>query len=379
MKLNKQFNPLFFQASLAAGGVALMPFNFLQFAVPHGKGLIQLSGILWTELSQIQMALYSVLVAVMFIAIIVHAFFTAVFLKSMIEWIIDRKAPAELINDPYKNVTIFPIVGSLAMSANVFWAPVGFFIPQVAEGLQSLMLPSLIYFVILWGALFILEWKVIKVWFMKSVETDKFNFIWLLDVFAFGLVSLTGSGIASTSTNPQIATFAFAGTVLTVVIGLIMLAVKLVFLIASLIKTKKLPDNPILPAFFVVVPIACLYGLSLFRLVSYFQKSLGIDISKISSAVMNSSYAIAIVWIACTLYLLGHYFKNHFLKSNYSAPQWSIVCAIVGSQVLGVYVQGLYIHKFYLAVLNYFSVILAVIAYSLILIKFFKSLAPVKS
>lgn len=42
-----KFTPLIFQASLAAGGVALMPFNYLQFAVPHGEGLIKLSDISW--------------------------------------------------------------------------------------------------------------------------------------------------------------------------------------------------------------------------------------------------------------------------------------------------------------------------------------------
>jgi hypothetical protein len=45
------------------------------------------------------------------------------------------------------------------------------------------MIPSLIYFVVLWSALFVLEWKVIKVWFTKSVDIDKFNFDWLLYIF----------------------------------------------------------------------------------------------------------------------------------------------------------------------------------------------------
>ena len=49
------------------------------------------------------------------------------------------------------------------------------------------MIPSLIYFVVLWSALFALECKVIKVWFTKSVDIDKFNLDWLFDV---GLVSI---------------------------------------------------------------------------------------------------------------------------------------------------------------------------------------------
>ncbi len=325
MKLNNQFNPLFFQGALAAGGVALMPFNFLQFAIHHGKGLIKFSDIVWASLSATQMVLYGTLVGIMFISIIAHIALTVIFLKGLIGWLSNKKLATELMNDPYKNMTIFPIIGSLAMSANVLWAPVGFFVPQISAGLQSLMMPSLIYFVVLWSALFALEWRVIKVWFTKSVDIDKFNFVWLLDVFAFGLVSLTGSGIAITSENTQIVGFAVIGTALTILIGLSMLAVKLVHLIIAQIKVRKLPDAPILPAFFLVVPITCLFGLSLFRLASYFQTVLSIDLSRSSSIIMNFSYAIAIVWVASTVFLLGYYFKNQFLKSNYSATQWGMV------------------------------------------------------
>lgn len=129
-----------------------------------------------------------------------------------------------------KNVTIFAIIASLAMSINVFWAPVGFFVPQVSAGLQSLMMPSLVYFGVLWVILLALELKVIKVSFTEAADTNKFNFIWLLDVFAFGLVNLAGSGVAATAGNPLIAGLAAAGTIFTLIIGLFILVAKIVYL-----------------------------------------------------------------------------------------------------------------------------------------------------
>jgi len=323
--LKDQFNPLFFQASLAAGGVALMPFNFLEFAIPHNEGLINFSDIIWTSLSSLQMVYYSLLIVIMFAAVLIHIALTLVFFRYLVSWIKNRQATEELINDPYRNVTIFPIVGSLAMSANVIWAPVGFFIPQVAAGLQSLMLPSLIYFGLLWVALYVLEFRLIRVLRKNTINIEKFNFIWLLDVFTFGLVSLTGSGIAITTSNPSIATFAVIGTVITLIIGLIMFFIKLLYLISTQIKVRKLPDAAVLPAFFLVVPIACLYGLSLFRISSYFQTYLSIDTSGMSMFIMNSSYVIAVAWVVLTVYLLWYYFRNEFIKSKYSAPQWGIV------------------------------------------------------
>ena len=48
MKLSIKVHPLLFQSSLAAGGVALMAFDYLQFAIPHGKGLITFFSISWS-------------------------------------------------------------------------------------------------------------------------------------------------------------------------------------------------------------------------------------------------------------------------------------------------------------------------------------------
>lgn len=46
---------------------------------------------------------------------------------------------------------------------------------------------------------------------------------------------------------------------------------------------------------------------------------------------------------------------------------------MVGSQVLGVYVQGLYMNHWSLRLLNLLSIVLAVIIYTLVFIKFYKA------
>lgn len=356
-----------------------MPFNFLQFAIPHGKGLIKFSDMVWASLSGLQVVLYSTLIAMMLISVIAHAVLTFIFLKGMVGWLANKGTTTELMNDPYKNVTIFPIIGSLAMSANVFWAPAGFFVPQISSNLQSLMLPSLIFFGGLWISLFILEWNRFKVWGKQPVDMGKFNFVWLLDVFAFALVSLAGSGIASTSENTQIAGIAVMGTVLTVAVGLLILFAKFSFLIKPIIKREALPSVPILPAFFVMIPITCLFGISLFRLTSYFQKVFSYDLSGVLPVIIVLSYVFSMVWLIFTVYLLRYYFKNLFLKSDFSAPQWGMVCALVGSQVLGVYVQGLYLKSPFLAAINFISILLAVTIYLLLFTKFIRALSPVRN
>jgi hypothetical protein len=325
MKFNIKFHPLLFQASLAAGGIALMPFNYLQFAIPHGKGLIKLSDIVWSALSGVEAALYFSLVAIMMVSTIVHLTLTFVFFKGLVSWVRNKKEYDAFMSDSYKNVGIFPVIASLAMSANVFWGPIGFFVPQVSSNLQALMLPSLIFFGVLWVFLLKLEFKVIKTWLTESVDLSKFNFIWLLDVFAFGLVNLTGTGIAAMSGNKVIAGIAAFSSIFTLSIGFFLLVIKLVYLIYNQIKKDGLPDNPVLPAFFLVLPITCLYSLSFYRMAMYLQNFFSIDVKGVSFFIVNFSYVITIAWGALTLYLLSDYFKNYFMKSDFSPPQWGMV------------------------------------------------------
>jgi hypothetical protein len=373
MKFNIKFNPLVFQAALAAGGVSLMPFNYLQFAIPHDKGLIKFSDISWSTLTSVQAVLYILLIATMLVFIVIHFSLTVIFLKSLISWLMNKGEYKNFISDPYKNVGIFAITSSLAMTANVFWAPVGFFIPQVSSNLQALMLPSLIFFSLLWIVLIGLEFKVIKSLLLNRVDTKKFNFTWMLDVFSFGLVSLAGSGIVSMSSSKEIAWIAAFELFFILVIGILLLVAKFSYLVYLQIKSNKLPDHPILPAFFIIIPITCLYGVSFYRAALYLDSYLAFDVKSISAFIINASYAITILWAVSTLYFIRDYLQNHFIKSEFSPPQWGMVCGFVGFQVLGVYVHGFFLGYSIISVLNYISVILAVIVYTLIAIKFMRS------
>ena len=325
MKPKKPFHPLYFQASLAAGGITLMCFNYLQFAIPHGGGLITLSDISWNTLTGGQWALYFPLVAIMFSFIIVSLLLTVVYLKDLISWVAAKEEYEEFINNPHKNVGIFAVISSLAMTLNVFWAPIGFFIPQVSSNLQRYMLPSLIFFGILWFFLIKLEIKVVKNWLTESVDVRKFNFIWLLDVFAFALVSLAGSGVASLSSNSEIAAIATFASIFTISVGFVIFLAKMGYLIYLQLQSEKLPDKPVLPAYFLVIPITCLFGISLFRIAMYMQTYLSINMSGLSFFIINFSYVITISWGVFTFYLLSNYFKNEFISSDFAFTQWGIV------------------------------------------------------
>lgn len=374
MKL--KFNPLLFQASLSAGGVALMPFNFLQFSVPHEKGLVKWSDLVWQNMSYTEIALYAPMVAIMFIFVIVHFGLTLLFLTGLFPWLLNRTEFSSYINNSKINTNLFAIIASLSMSANVLWGPTGFFIPHVSTNLQFYLTLSLFFFALLWLALFAAEAKIIKAWIIKPLDLNQFSFTWLMDVFAFALVNLTGTGIAASAQNATVASLAAFASIFSLVAGSFILLIKLGILIYLQLKAARLPDKAVIPSFFIVIPITCLLGLSYYRIAAYAQVQFGIDLTALSFFLVNFAYVFTITWGIAALAVLAGYFRHEFKSAPFSAPQWGLVCALVGSQVLGVYVYGYYFKQIVLASVNYASTMAAVLIYFFVMSKFIRDFKP---
>ena len=320
------FTPFVFQVPLAAGGIALMAFNYLQFAVPHGKGLIKLSDIPWDRLTMEQTALYLPLIGIMLVFSLVNIISIAVFVRSLLRWLSDKTEYTKFMSaPPTTNIGILVPIASLSMSANVVLAPLAFFIPELASNIQALMMPALVFYGFLLFALLKLEVKLLKVWFTRPMDTSKLNFVWLIDAFAFGLVNLTGSGIATLSSNAAIASIAAFASFFALGVGLLLFVFKFTFLIYSQIKSARFPQNPALPSYFLIVPITCLFGFSLYRMTLYAGTHYQVDVKDLSFMLINVSYVITIGWGVFSLFLLRSYFTNYFYKSEFSPTMWAIV------------------------------------------------------
>jgi len=110
-------------------------------------------------------------------------------------------------------------VAFMAFNAQVILAPLAFFIPKLSSNVQALMLPGLVFFGILWFTLFRLEFKLLKIWLSQPMDVTELNFVWLIDVFTFGLVSLTGTGIAAMSSNREISSIAAFASLFALSVG----------------------------------------------------------------------------------------------------------------------------------------------------------------
>lgn len=322
----RNFSPFNFQAPLAAGGVTLMAYNWLQFAIPHGDGPLAYADIGWASLTAVQTGLYGVLAGIMFVLTLVNLLLTTVFSYDLVKWLASRRGYQEFMSGPTTRITgIFVPIASLAMTMAVVFATAPFFIPAVSAHIQALMMPGLVAFSALWLTIFVLESRMLKMWLGQPTDTSKLNFVWLLDVFAFGLVGLAGTGLASTADGRAIASTSAFMSVAAVGFGTLLLAGKMALLLYVQLKARSLPEHQVQPAFFLLAPITCLYGISYYKIMVYLQKWFEIDVKVPSYFLVTLLYGVAMTWAIFTVYLLGDYFRNYFRKSDYFPTQWAMV------------------------------------------------------
>lgn len=321
-----KFSPFNFQAPLAAGGVTLMAFNWLQFAVPHGPGPLKLSDIHWASLPASQMGLWGLFAGIMLVLTVLNLLLTIVFLKDLAHWVATGDGYREFMSGPPSRITgIFVPIASLAMSMAVVFASGPFFIPAISANAQVLVLPGLVLFASLLVATFWLESRVIKLLASRPLDTASLTFVWLLDVFAFGLLALAGTGLASLAADRGIATTVAFTAMLVLGVGTVLLVGKLAVLLHAQVKSRTLPENQLLPAFFLVVPITCLYGLSYYRVMLLLQTWFALDVKVPSYALIIGGYIVAVAWALVTVYLLRNYFRRYFRTSEYFPTQWAMV------------------------------------------------------
>lgn len=240
------FNPLAFLASLGAGGIAIMPFAFLQYTYSHGSGLIARSQIASSDMVSFW---FLFLEAVMIIFAVLHLVLTIVFTKQLITWL-KTKSFKEMLNSPLKNSALLAPFISLAMTMNVFIGPVRFFIPQMAENLQSFMAPALVFWLVIWGFLIWTEVKLLKISFAKGFDVTKISFGWLLHPFALGMVTVVGMGIAAMAQDHIVADTAVFFSLISGSMGIFLLTVKMIMIFKSHFSAEDLPDRQFLPSFF---------------------------------------------------------------------------------------------------------------------------------
>jgi Voltage-dependent anion channel len=337
----KRFSPMLFLASLGAGGIAVSGFGFMQNTIAHGPGLLNISQVGYGALPIGMELIYRLLELKMIVFSVLHLALTGIFLVKLNHW---RKTPAfaEVAGDPLRNSMLVTPFISITMTLNVFLGPVRYFFPPIAENLQALMLPGMIAWSLIWGALMLVEIWMLKTAFAKSYDVNKIHFGWLLHPFALAMATVTGTGIAALAKNADIAHTAAFMSIVSGSMGFFLMSVKLIALFKSHFAAPGLPEKSFLPSILIVVPNITLFAISAIRLGHYFHNQFGIDAHGVSLVVAVTAFAFESWYLLFGLLLLRDYFRDNFFD-EFNVTQWSFVCPLVAFGVLGSFVAKLFV------------------------------------
>lgn len=359
------FTPLRFQSALASGGLALMPFVLMQFTFPHQGKIISID-----DLAGRYDPATLFLLAVLLISTLLHFYLVAKVSFEFLQW---RKSVDDMqtfLADPAMNVGIFSPVVALGMSVNVVLGPVAFFIPDFAEAVPALLSFGIYPFALLFLLLLYMTVAVGKTWLFRAGKPVAFNYNWLLDVFAWGMVALAGSGVTMTATDPQVT---LAGSLLTlcaISIGLFIYVIKGMYLIVAQMTHGNTPAEPLKPAHFIVVPINCLFAISIFKIAGYTGSSLGVDITALAFASVVILFSLSVFWIALCGVAFRDWFRHQFPKPDFYPSQWGLVCVLVGLEVMAIYSHVSYYPSILFLGFSYLSIAVASAIYAFVFLKF---------
>jgi len=330
---NLKFSPLFFLASLGAGGIAILPFVIMQYTVEHGSGLVTMSQIAAKGFTGFTAAYFSGLEVIMAVFAVLHFALTGWFTANAYRWI---KAGhlKKLLNDPLNNATILAPFISILMTMNLFIGPIRYFFPLLSNNFQSLFLPAMIFWSVIFVSVILLEIYLLSISFKRGFDVDKINFGWLLHPFLLGMLTVIGTGLAAMSKNADIAHTAAFMSLISGSMGAFLLLVKMIMLFKNHFAASNLPEKHFLPSFLIVIPNITLFAISAFRLGHYLENHHHFHLDAYFYIVIGVSFAFEIWYMLFGLSLLINYFRqNHF--KEYYVTQWGLICPLVAFVTLG--------------------------------------------
>ncbi|MDF1497661.1 MAG: hypothetical protein P1P90_06465 [Patescibacteria group bacterium] len=365
----KQFSPLVFLASLGAGGIAIIPFAYLQYTTPNLKGLVRLADLahsnqpLWNNLF-----LYS-LEAIMIAFALIHIVLSIIFFAKLVKFV-KSEGYKDFISNPLANAGILAPFISIVMTMNVFIGPVRFLIPWISNNLQAMMLPAFIVWILLFILLMRMEVKLLKTAFVQSFDLQKITFGWLLHPFALGMLTVTGTGFAAIAQSAQIAHTAAFLSFVSGSMGIFLLIVKLISVFQKHFASQDgLGAKQFLPSFLIVVPNVTLYAISAFRIGHYLEKHHAMHLDYYFLIVITAAFAFETWYMLFGMALLKDYFKQHYFKKEFYITQWGLICPFVAYAVLGSFVISVFVASPIFYALVIFFMVLAIVFYLDLLVR----------
>jgi len=338
--LKEKYTPVYFLASLGAGGLSVSFFMYLMFLVPHkGTPMATFDFVYPVLLEGTWLSFVSAFAIVFIIG------FSFLHFKLLI-WNIKQysafkktKAFDTLLNSNAE-VSLMTIPLTLAMSINVCFILGALFIPGLWDIVEYLFPFALLAFIVVgYHAL-----KIFMTYFSRLLTTGEFNFeknnnlSQMISIFAFSMLAVGFAAPGAMSHYIEINAIGIFGAIFFTSIAVLLLMIKLILGFKGMFKYGISIESA--PTLWIIIPILTLLGITFVRVSFGFDHHFNQPLSTTSFFTITS----VIVSLQIIFGLLGYsvmkkvkYFENYVDGKEKSAVSFALICPGVAFMVFGMF------------------------------------------
>lgn len=265
--ITERYSPLYFLASLGAGGLAVSFFMYIMWMTPHAGQPIPSFTTLLAAFQSGDLAMQA-LIAVSVTGIAVFSFLHIRLLiwnfRQFRPW--QRTEAFQTLKSGNAEAQLMAVPLTLAMSVNVMFIVGAVFVPQLWENAELLFPFALLAFAgIGWYALRIFGDFMGRVLTKGGFDCAKNNSLaQMLSVFAFAMVGVGFSASTAMSHNQTVSVIGFMGSAFFTTAAIVFGAMFLIMGFRSMME--NIAEKETAPTLWIIIPFITVVGIALYRL-----------------------------------------------------------------------------------------------------------------
>lgn len=343
--LKEKYSPLYFLASLGAGGMGVSFFMYLMFLIPHPDfGMPTFEHIFpYIVGDNLFVSALVVLVLLTIVYFLVKHFRLLVW--NIKEFNKFKKTDAySQLRKSNAEVTLMAIPLTLSMSINGMFIIGMVFVPNLRSVIEYLFPFAILIFLTV-GALAI---NYFVRYFSRLIVNGDFDFVknnnlsQLIAIFAFAMVSVGLAAPAAMSENIYTSSIGMFFSIFFGIIAVSLIVIKIPFGLYSMFKNGISKETA--PSLWIMIPVLTLFGITFVRLFNginhnFFQTETNPFVIFLVLATFVSLQVIFGLVGYSVMKKIG-YFKDYVYGSEKSPASFTLICPFVAFTVLGMFFIG---------------------------------------
>lgn len=339
--LDKDYSPLYFLASLGAGGLAISFYLYPMFMIKHPDTPLAT----FDHIYQLLMGddpLVSILLALDLLVILIFAtLHFHLLLWNLCEYRRFRRTEAfTALKKTNAEVSLMTIPLTLAMSINVGFVLGATFVPGLWSVVEFLFPLALLGFI----AVGIYALRILGVYFTRILSHGDFDFVannnlsQMVAIFALAMIAVGFAAPGAMSHFKEVNAVGIFLSIFFLSLAMVLTVIKLVLGFQSILEHGISAQAS--PSLWIMIPILTLFGITLIRLTMGLHHGFEADLSQPGLFVLTStllSLQIVVGLLGRSVMKRVGYFRDYVHGPKADAGSFALVCPGVALFVFGVF------------------------------------------